>query len=46
MYLMSETSRALMQSEMLHLKQYMISVPDSEASFKKITEILEHLKVA
>lgn len=43
-YLISRTSIDSIRSELNHLKQSLISTPDSEASYQNIIDILDRLR--
>jgi hypothetical protein len=45
-YLISETSITLIKYELQHMRQNMISTPDSEASYNKILDTLDKLRSA
>ena len=45
-YLISETSITLIKFELQHMKQNMISTPDTEASYAKIMDTLDQLRNA
>jgi hypothetical protein len=42
-YVMSETTRVHLLSELRHLQPYVLSTPDTEASLKSIREVLERM---